>query len=217
MTIYNPPPSSGGTPGGSNTEVQFNDSGAFGGDSHFTYDKTTDVLHVHAIAGDATDGLIVESANGTDVGILGPANTANVTWYGNHNFNTVTASRAAQFGASKTLESSNVTTTELGYVSGVTSAIQTQINTKQNSIIASDKQVIFSDGANNPAGDSGLVYDKTLNNLGVDVSAPTAKLHLGAGSSAASTAPMKVTSGTNLATIELGAVEFDGTYLYLTN
>jgi hypothetical protein len=32
----------GGTPGGSNTQVQFNDSGAFGGDSGFLYNKTTD-------------------------------------------------------------------------------------------------------------------------------------------------------------------------------
>ena len=33
----------GGTPGGSNTYVQFNDSSAFGGDAGFTYNKTTDV------------------------------------------------------------------------------------------------------------------------------------------------------------------------------
>ncbi len=34
----------GGTPGGSDTQVQFNDGGAFGGDSTFTYNKTTDTL-----------------------------------------------------------------------------------------------------------------------------------------------------------------------------
>lgn len=32
------------TPGGSNTHVQFNDGGAFGGDAGLTYNKTTDVL-----------------------------------------------------------------------------------------------------------------------------------------------------------------------------
>lgn len=32
----------GGTPGGSNTQVQFNDSSAFGGDAGFTYNKNTD-------------------------------------------------------------------------------------------------------------------------------------------------------------------------------
>lgn len=55
-------------PAGSDTQVQFNDGGVFGGDAHFTYDKTNDVLHTHKIAGDATDGLIIESENGTDVG-----------------------------------------------------------------------------------------------------------------------------------------------------
>jgi hypothetical protein len=32
------------TPGGSNTQVQFNDSGAFGGDADFTWNKNTDTL-----------------------------------------------------------------------------------------------------------------------------------------------------------------------------
>jgi hypothetical protein len=34
----------GGTPGGSNTQVQFNDSGAFGGDGGMVFDKTNDIL-----------------------------------------------------------------------------------------------------------------------------------------------------------------------------
>jgi hypothetical protein len=33
---------SGGTPGGADTQVQFNDAGAFGGDAGLTYNKTTD-------------------------------------------------------------------------------------------------------------------------------------------------------------------------------
>jgi len=36
----------GGTPGGSDTQVQFNDASSFGGDSVFTYNKTTDTLSV---------------------------------------------------------------------------------------------------------------------------------------------------------------------------
>ena len=44
-------------PGGSNTQIQFNDSAVFGGDSGLTFNKTTDVLTV-------TGGLIVTgSAN----------------------------------------------------------------------------------------------------------------------------------------------------------
>jgi hypothetical protein len=40
-----------GTPGGSNTQIQFNDGGAFGGDADLTWNKTTNVL---AIAGQQT-------------------------------------------------------------------------------------------------------------------------------------------------------------------
>lgn len=36
----------GGAPGGSNTQVQFNDSSAFGGDAGLVYNKTTDTLSV---------------------------------------------------------------------------------------------------------------------------------------------------------------------------
>lgn len=35
-----------GTPGGSNTQIQFNDSSAFGGDADLTWNKTTNVLGV---------------------------------------------------------------------------------------------------------------------------------------------------------------------------
>ncbi len=37
---------SAGNPGGSDTQVQFNDSGSFGGDAGFTWDKTTTKLHL---------------------------------------------------------------------------------------------------------------------------------------------------------------------------
>ena len=36
----------GGTPGGSDTHIQLNDAGAFGGDAGLTYNKTTDVLTI---------------------------------------------------------------------------------------------------------------------------------------------------------------------------
>ena len=84
------------------------DANTLESDAHFYYNKTTDILHVHGLAGDATDGLLIESENGTDIGILGAANTANVTWYGSHNFNTATANTIAIFGASKTLSSGTV-------------------------------------------------------------------------------------------------------------
>ena len=45
----------------------------------------------------------------------------------------------------------------------------------------------------------------------------TAFVHLKAGTATASTAPLKLTAGTNLSTPEAGAIEFDGTSLTYTN
>ncbi|MEK7541026.1 MAG: hypothetical protein AAB529_02185, partial [Patescibacteria group bacterium] len=52
--------------------------------------------------------------------------------------------------------------------------------------------------------------------LGVGVTSPTAILHLKAGTTAASTAPLKFTSGTSMTTPEAGAMEFTTDTLYFT-
>jgi hypothetical protein len=46
------------------------------------------------------------------------------------------------------------------------------------------------------------------NNVGIGVTAPTARLHIAAGTATASTAPLKFTSGTKLTTPEAGAIEY---------
>ena len=48
----------GGTPGGSDTQVQFNDGGAFGGDSGFTFDKTNNTLGLGGGTITASDPII---------------------------------------------------------------------------------------------------------------------------------------------------------------
>jgi len=91
------PPGSGGggTPGGTNTQVQFNDSSSFGGDAGLTYNKTTDTLsatnltvsglstlaHIHgSIAGNLyvhvknTSGVTI--AKGTPVYATGSVGTS---------------------------------------------------------------------------------------------------------------------------------------------
>jgi hypothetical protein len=55
-----------------------------------------------------------------------------------------------------------------------------------------------------------------VGNVGVGVTAPTSILHVKAGTATANTAPLKFTAGTNLTTPEAGAVEWDGTNLYIT-
>ena len=61
-------PSANASIGGSNTQVQFNDSGAFGGDAGLTYDKTTDTLAVGAISGIAGTFLTITAQDSNDVG-----------------------------------------------------------------------------------------------------------------------------------------------------
>ena len=54
-------------------------------------------------------------------------------------------------------------------------------------------------------------------NIGINVTSPTAKAHLAAGTASANTAPLKFTSGSNLTTPENGAVEYDGTNYFATS
>ena len=132
-----------GAPGGSNTQVQFNDSGLFGGDVDLTYNKTTNALtvgglvHTPTVQAHTSAGLTLEAQGGSDVLVIGAGGGVNATAYGGWNFDAATASTIASFGASKTLESLSTATypslTELSYVKGVTSAVQTQIDGKQAS------------------------------------------------------------------------------------
>lgn len=109
-------------------------------------------LSLPTLAASGSGGLTIDASNGTDIGILGAGNTANVEWYGSHNFSAATQDTIAAFtGAGKTLGSLATATypslTELSYVKGVTSAIQTQLNAKiGGSTGATDNRIIRSDG-----------------------------------------------------------------------
>lgn len=93
-----------------------------------------------AVRASTSAGILLEASNWTDIGDLWAGNTANVTWYWNHNYDTATADTIASFGASKTLSSLSTATypslTELSYVKGVTSAIQTQLDGKVDENVA---------------------------------------------------------------------------------
>ena len=52
--------------------------------------------------------------------------------------------------------------------------------------------------------------------LGIGITNPLASLHIKAGTATANTAPIKLTAGTNLTTPENGAIEFDGTNIFIT-
>ena len=83
------------SPGGSDTYVQFNDSGSFGGDSGMTYNKTTDTLSIANL--DVTTGLSSElDAAANSIGFTAQSatgdGTTTVDWRNGNKFN-------FQFGA----------------------------------------------------------------------------------------------------------------------
>lgn len=77
----------------------------------------------------------------------------------------LTASQLLITDGSKNIVSAAVATypslTELTYLKGVTSSVQTQLNAKQASITGTDTRILYFDGTNNPAGDANLTWNKT--------------------------------------------------------
>lgn len=69
----------GGTPGGSDTQVQFNDGGAFGGDSGFTFDKTNNTLGLGGGTITASDPIIDMAQTWNNAAVAFTAFKANVT------------------------------------------------------------------------------------------------------------------------------------------
>lgn len=95
-------------------------------------DANADTSIRHVLASDGTNSVNVQSRTLVDA-----AGTAKLDWSGsdvsvtgNPVINGLTANTAVIADSSKRLISSSVTSTELGYVSGVTSPIQTQLTNK---------------------------------------------------------------------------------------
>jgi hypothetical protein len=57
-----------GTPGGANTQVQFNNAGSFGGNSGFTFNKITGIFTAPFLAGDGNRLSNIQSANVSGLG-----------------------------------------------------------------------------------------------------------------------------------------------------
>jgi len=83
-------------PGGSNTQVQFNDNGSFGGDSGFTYNKTDNTVTITSVSS-TTPALVIANTlgNPTDGDVLGEiegyttqysTNLGGIRWRANGNF-----------------------------------------------------------------------------------------------------------------------------------
>ena len=92
--------SGNGSPGGANTQVQFNNAGAFGGDAGFIYDISTDKLTAIHIAGEAGNISNVTYANITGIGNISVVDLTGATdtvLYGNGVFADISAGASANF------------------------------------------------------------------------------------------------------------------------
>lgn len=149
---------------------------------------TTNELTTPGIKAQSSAGLTLKSNSGSTIALFGAGGGNNATFYDGVKLDSQTADRILGTDASKNITALDTATypslTELSYVKGVTSAIQTQIDgkvpTSRTLTIngtaydlsadrswtvsatpgGSDTQVQFNDGGSF-GGDSGLVFNKT--------------------------------------------------------
>ncbi|MET0392682.1 MAG: hypothetical protein ABW019_06055 [Chitinophagaceae bacterium] len=119
--------------------------------------------------------------------------------------NTAIGSQALRF------DSTGNNNVAIGNLAGIT-----QTGGDNNIYIGSNAQPNIAPTASNQLNIGNCIYGNN-GNIGINVAAPTAKTHLAAGTTTANTAPLKFTSGSNLATPENGAVEYDGTNYFVTS
>ena len=92
--------SGNGSPGGANTQVQFNNAGAFGGDAGFTYDIDNDLLEAIHVGGEGGNISNVTYANITGIGNISVVDLTGATdtvLYGNGVFADISAGASANF------------------------------------------------------------------------------------------------------------------------
>lgn len=88
----------------------------------------------------------------------------------------LTADRALISNGSGKIAVSSVTSTELGYVSGVTSAIQTQLNNKVTAVSSTDNAIVRYDGTSGAVQNSGCTINDSnvISGVGLNLSGLTA-------------------------------------------
>jgi hypothetical protein len=101
-----------GTPGGSTTQLQYNNAGAFGGISGATTDGTAvtytaNNLKAADITASGSGGFLIQSNSGTDVVLFGAGGGAGATFYGGVNLNTMTTGSVLFAGASGAISQDN--------------------------------------------------------------------------------------------------------------
>ncbi len=109
----------GGSPGGSNTDIQFNDSGSFGGEDTFTFDKSTQTVTLGTEGGTGTlrapDAVTASTPGGSLSLIAGTGTGPGVGGVGGNVFLFSGDSQEGSFGASIFIEGAD-NSNEAGHI-----------------------------------------------------------------------------------------------------
>ena len=143
---------------------------------------------------------------GTDVELY-RSNTNTLSLASGDNFNLVSGN--VQIGSTTILTSGRLVQAANGSVSSPAFSFSSDTNTGMYGT-GSDTLSLVTNGTDR-------ITINASGNVGIGTTSPTAYLHLKAGTTSANTAPLKFTTGANLATPESGAMEWDGSRLYITN
>lgn len=169
-------------------------------------DRVVTKVYAHVISGGATHDVLLSIEGVTAARGEYPSATVDAT-----NFVPYTGATA-----NVDLNSKNLTTTGL-VVAGTSVSTPALISTGAMSITpaaSSSLNISLATTGDFIVNTDDLVVDTSSGNVGIGQTTPTARLHIIAGTTAAGTAPIKLTAGSNLSVVEAGAIEFDGTHFY---
>lgn len=215
-------------PGGSDTHVQYNDSGAFGGDAGLTYAQASNAL---TCAGTITCPMIIGGTEATSdlyfktttgVGVLG--SDMHFLTSNNGSIEAMTITKSGYVGILNPSPSAplhvlgNIRTPKNSKWDFWTSGPVSDAYAQGGSVGWIFNTYSATSGWNFTKGspETSLFFIDVNGRVGIVNSSPTAFLHLPAGSATAGTAPLKFTSGALNTTPEAGVMEYDGTSFYLT-
>jgi hypothetical protein len=215
----------GGTPAGSNGEIQINNSGAFGTDVTLTYNTTTELLSAGSIdlsnavnAGATTKGVFSQgtlSFSGARIGGLFQSSQAQY-------YQVILQNTSAATNASCDFVVCNDSATDSTFYGnfGINSS------TYSGTGIFNQPNAVYVTATSGPLGlgtttahDIRFSYNSEVTDaltLGATDATFGKTIKPRAGTATTGTAPLDFTAGTNLTTPEAGALEYDGTFMYAT-
>ena len=193
----------GGTPAGNYGNVQLNRNGAFATQASDTLGYTT-AAGLVVKNGASIDGAVVINDSGGDKDFRVEGDTDTELIFADASRDNVNIGGAG-YNSTK-LYVKGKSTSALDY------AFYAENSSSQNLFNITNSGIIT-------IGKSTATTSQSMNSYGLssfNAGTPTARVHIGAGTATANTAPIKFTSGTNLTTAEAGAMEYDGTNLFFT-